>query len=228
MQIARFWPLGLHHGCRCRQVPVKPGQVAPHPFIDYQKEVKALAPDQQAAVMGRSLFRLWDKGVIRWEDAVTPSRVRSLQEVVGRQRLSIKTLIKAGVRPDIAKAAHAAVHTPEHEAAEAHRRGLIERIHAAGVNHDLVVKHIGERLASRVDVAAGPGYTTKAGEVLPGIPARQLIDPAEQRRRQADELSALLGSAAGVAGAVAAMRRKKRREEDEVRDEPWKPLKPVE
>jgi hypothetical protein len=229
-RIARYWALPLHRNCRCRQTVIQPGRRASKPFIDYQAAVKALPVDQQVAVMGKAVFRLWTKGVIDWAEAVQPGRIRSLAEIVSRRRLSVKAMVKAGVDPKVARRAFDSVHTPEHRAVEAHRRDLLDKIHAAGVGHDLVVKHIGERLASRVGIAAGPGYTTKAGVVLPGIKAAELLDPAALRRKHADELAALLGSAAAIGAATAAMRkrRKKKAEEDESGDEPWKPLKPAE
>lgn len=199
--------------CRCRQSACKPGQQAARPFVDYQEEVEKLPAPQQAVVMGKSLFQLWRKGVIDWGEAVTPGRIRSLQEVVARQRLSIDQLVKAGVRPDIAKAAHSAVHTPAHQAVAAHRKQLIQQIQAAGMSHQAAVQHIGQALSGRVQVAAGPSYTTKtttpsapAGTVLLGIPASRItpmppilkITPTSWTREQYAAELKLMASAPGA------------------------------
>src|SRR5579885_3470214 len=84
LQLARFWPIPLHPGCRCRQVPVKPGTVAPEPFADFRKILDGMAPSQQAAAIGRSCYRLLKAGIVPWDEIVTAARVRSLREIVSR------------------------------------------------------------------------------------------------------------------------------------------------
>jgi GNAT superfamily N-acetyltransferase len=206
-KLARFWPLPIHHGCRCRQSVCKPGQRAERPFIDYQEAVQKLDRPQQAAVMGRAKFTLWQSGVIDWKDAVTPGRVRTLAEVVANKRLTIEQMVRAGVSPSIAKQAYDSVHTAEHRAIVAHRKDLLQKIAAAGVSHEAAVEHIGKALASRVSVAPGPTYTTKAGVILPGIHGGQLGNTAAIRAKHATELKAIAEKPNVVGVAKAALQK---------------------
>lgn len=198
------WPLPLHPRCRCRQSAVKPGATAPRPFIDYKAAVAALPADQQAAVMGKSVYRLVQAKVIVWAEAVTAGRIRTLEELVARNRLSVARLIKAGVQPSIAERAHAHVNTPEHVIVEAKRRDLIDRIMRAGTPQQDLSRQLAERLAARVSIAAGPTYTTKVGVVMPGIQAQPLVPPPEaiRPRREHVELSAILSMPVATARAA--------------------------
>lgn len=193
-QIARYWPIPIHRNCRCRQSLIKPGQQAPKPFVDYQALVAKLDRPQQAALMGVSNFALWRSGAVKWEQIVTPGRIRSLREVMDLADISIKRAIKAGVAPSIARAAYQATHQPESVYADLHRQQLIDRVLKAGIPHETLLRQLSERLASRSSVAAGPGYTTRTGVVLPGIPAATLMPPEATRRAHAAELGAILAA----------------------------------
>lgn len=202
-QVARYWPIPLHRNCRCRQYLIKPGATAPNPFIDYQDVVSKFARPQQAALMGVSLFRLWTKGAISWEDAVTPGRIRSLAEVVSLKNLSVKAMTRAGVMPAIARQAHATVNTPAHVLAEQHRQRLIDRILAAGIPHEAMIRQLSERLAARASVAAGPSYVDRSGAIHPGIRGGMLHHLEGLRRTHTQELAGIL---AGVGAAATATR----------------------
>ena len=148
------------------------------PFIDFREEIAKLPHDQQVAVIGASAYKLLDAGVVKWTDVVTESRVRTLREVVSLKDLSVKTLTAAGVRPRIALAAHAAVNTPSHVAADAARRAGLAQLQAAGLKQDALVAE----LSARVSVAEGATYTTKSGEVLSGVsPIRWLASRTDVR-----------------------------------------------
>lgn len=203
-KIARYWALPFHGHCRCRISVVKPGATAPRPFVDYKRAVAALPADQQAAVMGKSVYRLVQAKVIDWAEAVTAGRIRTLEELVARNRLSVARLIKAGVQPGIAERAHVHVNTPEHVIVEAKRRDLIDRIMRAGTPQQDLSRQLAERLAARVSIAAGPTYTTKAGVVIPGIQAQPLVPPPEavRPRREHIELSAILSMPVATARAA--------------------------
>jgi hypothetical protein len=191
LKIGPFWPIPIHHGCRCRQVAIRPGQRAPEPFTDYRRLLDGMPHDQQVAAIGASNYTLLQKGVAAWEDIVTPSRVRDFREVVARKGLTVEQLRKAGIRRYMAERAHGAIHTSEHEAAEAHRRRLAERLKGAGLSQAALKGELARRLAARVSIAPGPpgegGIPAWPGGPLPG-----------KRPGHAAELARLL--AAAVAG----------------------------
>lgn len=198
------WPIPLHPRCRCHQILLKPGATAPNAFADFRKILEAMPPDQQAAAIGKSAYQLLRSKVVTWEEAVTASRIRSLEELVSRNRLSVVRLIKAGVQPGIAERAHAHVNTPEHIIVEAKRRDLIDRIMRAGVPQQDLSRQLAEPLATRVGIAAGSSYTTKAGAVTPGIAAQPLVPNPEAVRqcREHSEFSAVLAMPAATARAA--------------------------
>jgi len=128
LKIGAWWPIPIHYGCRCEQRAIKPEAQAPHPFVDYRELLAKMPPAEQAAAIGASNYKLLKAGVVDWKDIVTPSRVRDLREVVAKKKLTIDQMERAGVGPRWAAEAHAAVHTPEHEAIARQRRELIERL----------------------------------------------------------------------------------------------------
>ena len=156
MAIGAWWGIPLHYGCRCRQQAVKPGGPAPNAFVDFQEILDTMPHDQQVAAVGASNYRLLKTGVVGWKDVVTPSRVRDLREVVSIKKLSVDRLVKAGVKPRIAEEAHASVNTPEHQLIEQKRKELTEKITAAGLSQEGLVKELASRLAARVRIAPGP------------------------------------------------------------------------
>ena len=53
--IYSWWPIPIHHGCRCRQTLIKPAAEAPPPFIDYRELLDAMPPAEQAAAISEQL-----------------------------------------------------------------------------------------------------------------------------------------------------------------------------
>jgi len=168
--IGPWWALGLHFGCNCEQVAIKPGAKA-KPFVDFQQIISDLDEDQQNRVIGKANYQLFKKAVVTWEDVVTPSRVRDLREVVARKKLSIDTMADAGVNPRIAEQAHESVHTPEHELVERQRHELVGKLTKAGMSQEQMLDELSRRLASRVTIAAAPTWENAAGTIqgLPGV-----------------------------------------------------------
>lgn len=206
-RISRYWPLPFHGNCRCRQRRIAMGQRAPLPFTDNERAMLAMEGHEQAALMGKALFRLWQEGVVEFGDIVTPGRIRTLEEVIALKRLSIKRLVAAGVSRAVAERAYFATHAPEHEAAAAHRKRLLGQLANAHAAHEMVVRHLADKMAARVAIAPGPSYTTKAGIILPGIAAQPLTDESSTRKRHAAELAALLKSGAATRAAMGGPRR---------------------
>jgi hypothetical protein len=172
MAIGAFWPIPIHRNCRCRQVAVKPGNEAPHAFVNFRELLEGMDHDQQVAAIGASNYKLLEQGLVEWEDIVTPSRVRALREVVANKQLTVKEMVDAGVRQYIAENAHASVHTPVHEIVEQQRKELTAAITERGVSQEQLVKALSTGLAQRVTVGAGPTgkYTTGPAGAAHGLP----------------------------------------------------------
>lgn len=126
------------------------------PFLDYREEIRKLGPAAQRHAMGVSNWRLIESGVAKWEDVVTPGRVRDFREVADRLGLSVDRMVKAGVRPDLARAAYDATHTEAHHAESQARKALIKGLKAHGVKDERIAAEVGDLLASRVGIV-GPG-----------------------------------------------------------------------
>jgi hypothetical protein len=155
MAIGTIWPIPIHWNCRCQQRIVPIGGPAPQPFADFRRILDEMPPAQQREAVGASVYRLLEAGKIRWEDAVSRYRVNTLQEVVATRKLSIETMTKAGVKPAIAKAAHAAAHTPAQEAVRALRTEALAYLESAGVPHQALVEELSRAMTARAGIAGG-------------------------------------------------------------------------
>ncbi len=156
LKISAAWPIPIHYNCRCIQRQIKPGAKAPQPFCDYRKLLDAMNPADQAAAIGASNYRLLKSGLAKWEDIVTPNRVRDFREVVARKRLIVDQMVKHGVKRYQAEKAYADVHTTEHERVARERAELLSKLTGAGLAQEKIVGELASRLAARVTVAAGP------------------------------------------------------------------------
>lgn len=143
MAIASFWPIPIHRGCRCRQAPVRPGQAA-EPWVDFRELLDGMDPSQRRAAVGSTLYKLVKRGVVKWDDAVTGSRVRTLQEVVARNKVGVDAMVKAGARKPIAEAAWRAVNTPELKIVDARHKALVAGLERAGVSRDKTIEDAAE------------------------------------------------------------------------------------
>lgn len=164
-QIGTLWPIPIHVGCRCRQSAIPPGKKAENPFVDFRKEIARLPHDQRVKVVGDSNYKLIQKGIVPWDEVVTTGRVRTLQEVVSRNNLTVERMVKAGVDPNIADRAWQRVHTPEHELVEKQRREIVDRLKKLGLPHDVIIRELTRRLVDRVTVDPGHGVL----QVLPDL-----------------------------------------------------------
>lgn len=154
LKIAKWWPR-LHRGCNCRSEPVYPGAKA-RAYEDYRVILDSMPPDQQKAAVGASCWRLIESGVVKWDDVVTSSRVRLLREVVSLKNLDVATMVKAGVKPDVARQAHATVNTAAHQHAKAHQAQLVQSILAMGVSPSSLQSGFGAAMTRRIGIGAGP------------------------------------------------------------------------
>jgi hypothetical protein len=189
LKISRAWPIPLHFGCNCGQAKIKPGQHAPHEFTDYRQLLADMSHSQQVAAIGASNYKMLTSGLVKWEDIVTESRVRDFREVVANKRLTVPQMVKHGVKKLQAERAYNAVRTAEHEAVEQHRRKLLEQLTGAGISQENLVRELSERLAARVNIAAGPLGPYSSGPAWSGGPLP--VGPGSH----AGALAGLLGKA---------------------------------
>jgi len=203
--IGPYWPFGLHDGCSCVQMAIKPGQTA-LPFIDYQAEVAAMGPAGQRHAMGASNWKLVASGVAKWEDVVTPGRIRDFREVADRLGLSVDRMVKAGVDRNRAVKAWDATHTKAHGKSSAEREAIIKGLRNHGVSDARIVAEVASLLGGRVSVTpiggqgpdpapippARPGPTPTAKVIPVPIPAvartaalspGRAVEPAPLKRR---------------------------------------------
>jgi hypothetical protein len=155
MAIGPSWPIPYHRGCNCLQVPIWPGQSG-EPFVDFREVIRELPPEQQAAVMGRSSLRLVEEGVVKYEDVVTRTRIRALNEVVSREKLTVDRMVDAGVERRIAERAYETIHTPAHELADARRRELVEKLRGRGIADEIINRAVAERIARLIGLDDWP------------------------------------------------------------------------
>ncbi len=156
LKVANNWAIPLHHGCRCVKTLITPGAKAPEPFCDYRKLLDSFDDSQKTAAIGAANYKLLESGLAKWDDIVTPSRVRDFREVVARKNLTVKQMVAKGVSQYQAEKADSAVHTTEHEHAERQRRELIQNLTGAGLSHETLVEELSSRLAARVKIEEGP------------------------------------------------------------------------
>jgi hypothetical protein len=141
------------------------------PFANFQEIFDNLSPSQQTSAVGKSAYKLIQDGVVDFKDVVSPTHVLTLQEVVAENKLTVKAMTDAGVRPDIAKAAFEAANTPaavlnEQRQAGPHREDpRCRRLRPAQIR-DMVGKAITERVA----IGSGPSGTMVMPTPVTGLP----------------------------------------------------------
>jgi hypothetical protein len=149
LQIAEYWALGLHRGCRCRQHPIAPGQYG-MPFADYRAILEAMDESQHDAAVGSANWKLLKAGIVQWSDVVTGYRVRSLHEVVAREKITVAEMIKAKIDRKTAEEAFAMVNTPEHKIFEAQIKQAASKLKEAGLSDEQIVRGFAEKIVPRI------------------------------------------------------------------------------
>jgi hypothetical protein len=175
LAISSYWPIPIHRNCACHQTFIAPGATA-EPWVDYRKILDEMSPAQQREAIGASNYKLLTEGVVKWDDIVTNTRVRSLREVVAREKLTIPDLKSVGVRDDVAKAAWSSVHTTGHEAAAAHRKILVENLTKAGVSPQQIKQGFSRGIAARVTLVKPHGPGGGGATAGPFTPIEPLIE----------------------------------------------------
>jgi hypothetical protein len=149
MQIAEAWFIPLHRCCRCRTIVCPPGELA-LPWANYIELLKAMDESQHEAAVGKYNWRLINENIVKWSDVVTSGRVRTFEQVIAREKLTIAELIKAGIPRGIAEENWAKVHTPAHEAFQQKITGAVKELRKAGLTDDEIAKGFAEQLVPRI------------------------------------------------------------------------------
>lgn len=165
-QIGPLWPTPFHRNCSCTQGAVYPGKTS-EPFVDFRDKIRELEPAEQTRVMGRSTFVLVETGVVKWDDVVTTGRIRSLREVVARNKLDVETMVKAGVMRRHAAKAYEDVNTPAHRIVAEERKQALKHLEEL-VGQEVARRRAAERLAKRVATTTDPGFR-QPKPVAPGL-----------------------------------------------------------
>jgi hypothetical protein len=154
-QIGPLWPTPFHHGCRCKQKAIWPNGES-LPFVDFRLKIAELDHAQQTRVVGRSNLTLIDAGVVQWSDVVTPTRIRTLREVVSRQKLGVAAMVAAGVKRFQAEHAFETVNTPAHVLAEEQKVSAFAKLRQLGLSDQQIRAEVAKRLAARVMIGGAP------------------------------------------------------------------------
>ena len=162
----------VNSNCRCHAYPLAPGSKA-EPWADFREILRDLPEGQKFKAIGQAAYRLLEAGTIQWSDVVTSARVRPLFEIVAREKLSIDTMVKAGVNRQVATEAFAMVNTPLHQAIEAHRMKLIGQLRNAGLTDEQIKQGFAEGLSRQIagHAAKPPNVPLQHGVVVSGMPA---------------------------------------------------------
>lgn len=155
LAISNWWPIPIHRRCRCRQLLILPSGSA-QPFENFRDILDDLPAKQKTEAIGASNYKLLQSGLVKWDDIVTPTRVRDLQEVVARRKLTVDQMTSVGVQERYAQQAFDRVHTPVAEAIRARRRELIKNIENAGISREQLRGAIVSSISERIGIAAGP------------------------------------------------------------------------
>ena len=182
MAVGGPWPIPLHRGCRCYQVPLAPGAES-QPFVDFQQILAEMPHNQQVAAVGANNYKLIESGTVKFTDVVTPTRVRTNREVIAREGLGVKALRDAGLSKGYIERVLATINAPAAQIAREHSRKLVEAITQTVGSREKAIRAIAEHIASKVSVAPVPPPA-----VIPKIPAEdvpQFIEIAEEQIAEA-------------------------------------------
>jgi len=160
--IANYWPIPFHPRCNCRAVPVAPGQSA-QPFADFEHEIDQLPHERQVEVIGDGAWKLIQDGQIKWEDAVTKTRIKSLYEIARDKNLSISDMKKAGISEATASRAYLQTRTPAQMAMLSAQNAAYQKLIDMGYTPDQIRQMAVQRISSMFGLVGAPN---RAGSFL--------------------------------------------------------------
>ncbi len=105
--LPRPWPIPIHPHCECDQIAIPPGADAPIEFRRPDQLVTRLDVAAQKNLVGDSILKLVDAGVVRWADVVGDEdfSLLTFAELVKRSGLTVEVLERAGIDPAAAERA---------------------------------------------------------------------------------------------------------------------------
>lgn len=156
-----------------------PGMEA-DPFVDYREKIRTVSRDQQANIMGRSNLAMVESGLVKWDDVVTPTRIRDLREVVSRKKLTVNQMVASGVKRGRAEEAFNSVSTNTHTAKEARRQELVKKILAKGFTRQQILDAAGRSIGSRISTTPIP--TSEGQAALKNIPSIRFATPGPKAK----------------------------------------------
>jgi hypothetical protein len=148
-KIAPYWGIPWHRGCRCYLKPVAPCQYS-QPFVSFRKLLESMGESAHDAAVGKANWKLIQAGLVKWSDVVTDYRVRSLHEVVAREKITVAEMIKAKIDRKTAEEAYAMVHTPAHQIFEAQIKKAAGKLKEAGLTDEQIVRGFAEKIVPRI------------------------------------------------------------------------------
>lgn len=178
LQIAEAWFTPLHRCCRCQVRFIAPGEYA-RPWADYIELLRNMDESQHEAAVGKWNWRLINESVVKWSDVVTSGRVRTFEQVIAREKLTVAELVKSGIPRGVAEAEYARVHTPAHEAFEAKVKEAAKELKKAGLTDDEIAKGFAEQLVPRIMGGVPKPAAKKPKVVQPTLPGLGMT-PQEQ------------------------------------------------
>lgn len=177
------WPVPLHDNCQCENLEIYPGDLAEE-YVDYVDYVQRLVTHRRTAIIGWSNQRLIDDGVIKFDDVVTPTRIKTLAEVVKENDLTVDEMVAAGIPRSTAQRAFNASKSEIADIRQRHRDILDKLVNVAA----------GHANALRNAVASGVGgvpLSTPGGLVGPSV-SRTTVSPTPDLPSGDDETARLL------------------------------------
>jgi hypothetical protein len=153
--IANYWPIPFHPRCNCRAVPIAPGQSA-EPFADFEAEIEKLPHERQVEVIGDGAWKLIQDGQIKWEDAVTKTRIKSLYEIARDKNLSISDMKKAGISEATASRAYLQTRTPAQMAMLSAQKAAYQKLIDMGYTPEQIQQMAVQRISSMFGLVGAP------------------------------------------------------------------------
>jgi len=99
--IGAWWGIPVVLGCNCTQHAIRPGETS-LPFTDVDAELAKTTPEQRDLIFGRNNRLVLDAGLVSWTDLIGRSVV-DFDNVVYKKRLSLESILAAGVREEEAR-----------------------------------------------------------------------------------------------------------------------------
>lgn len=178
------WFSQLHHNCQCYIVPIMPGDTGAV-YHDWRQTIQDLPEGQQKELMGASNWKLYQEGVVQWEDIVHETHILTLREVVSVKGLTVDQLLDAGIPRNIAEKAWESVNTPAHILAEQKKQALVKKLLETGLQPKTLKQVFADQMAKGVGIQGPSGATALLGGKTVQQWTNQLLKELKAKAAQA-------------------------------------------